>query len=191
METYLSKTQINDFIFCPRSIYFHNIFRNTSSNDVYHQTPQRIGQAHHTTIDTNTYSTRKDIITGLFVYSAQYNLVGRIDILDLKTKTLTERKYSVTAIYDGFRFQLFAQYFALLEMGFEVEKLRLHSKKDNKAYHIDLPTPAYLVKFQKTLNDMHNFSLFTHMTQNPNKCKKCIYNTLCDIYEEEENAFIS
>lgn len=191
MENYLEITQINDFIFCPRSIYFHNIFRNTSSNDVYHQGPQRMGQAQHSTIDTNTYSTKKDIITGLFVYSEQYNLVGRIDILDLKTKTLTERKYSITDVYDGFRYQLFAQYFALLEMGFEVENLRLHSKKDNKIYPIDLPSSIYLQKFQKVLDEMHNFSLFSPMTQNPNKCKKCIYNTLCDIYKEEENAFIS
>ena len=41
MESYLMITQLNDFIFCPRSIYFAGIYRESVSDEVYHQTPQR------------------------------------------------------------------------------------------------------------------------------------------------------
>ena len=106
MESYLMMTQLNDFIFCPRSIFFAGIYRTSVSDDLYHQTPQREGLAHHETIDNNKYSSRKDIITGLTVYSEKYRLLGRIDIFDQRSGILTERKYSVTAVYPGFRYQL-------------------------------------------------------------------------------------
>ncbi|MBQ8755942.1 MAG: hypothetical protein IJZ19_12990 [Lentisphaeria bacterium] len=78
MESYLMITQINDFIFCPRSIYYSGIFRDSSDCEVYHQTPQTIGKAAHETVDNNTYSSRKDIITGL---------ADACNILSLKSET--------------------------------------------------------------------------------------------------------
>ena len=53
MEPYLMITQLNDFIFCPRSIFFAGIYRESVSDDLYHQTPQREGLVHHETIDEN------------------------------------------------------------------------------------------------------------------------------------------
>lgn len=50
-------------------------------------------------------------------------------LLDLKNKELVERKYSVTKIYDGFRYQVYAQYFALQEMGDDVKSIKIYSKK--------------------------------------------------------------
>ena len=58
-------TQLNDFIFCPRSIFFAGVYRESVADDLYHQTPQREGLIHHEAIDENKYSSRKDIITGL------------------------------------------------------------------------------------------------------------------------------
>ena len=37
------------------------------------------------------------------------------------------------------KYQLYAQYFCLREMGYEVEKLKLYSLDDNKVYEIPLP----------------------------------------------------
>lgn len=180
MEAYLMITQINDFLFCPRSMYFSGIYRNTTTKEVYHQTPQTIGQANHKSIDEKTYSSHKDIITSMMVYSSKYNLLGCIDILDTQTGLLTERKYSVTAVYEGLRFQLFGQYFALTEMGYRVNAMRIHSSKDNKNYEIALPDAASTAKFEQTLYDINHFSLNTPFTPNPRKCEKCIYSPLCD-----------
>ena len=180
MEPYLMITQLNDFIFCPRSIYFAGIYRESVSDDLYHQMPQREGLAHHAAIDENRYSSRADIITGLTVYSEKYHLLGRIDILDRSNGILTERKYSVTAVYPGFRYQLYAQYFALTEMGFTVKQLRLHSKKDNKNYAVALPGSAEIAEFEFVISKMRNFSLTDPGIANAKKCKSCIYNQLCD-----------
>ena len=193
MESYLMITQLNDFIFCPRSIYFSGIYRESVSDELYHQTPQREGLAHHAAIDENRYSSRNDIITGLTVYSEKYHLLGRIDIFDKDKGILTERKYSITAIYPGFRYQLYAQYFALTEMGFTVKQLRLYSKKDNKVYPIPLPGRSETDEFEKVIAEIRNFSLSAPVIPNAKKCSHCIYNQLCDqnIGEEESYAVIS
>ena len=187
MESYLMITQINDFTFCPRSIYFHDIYRNTVDDSTYHQTPQRVGQAAHATVDEGTYSTRKTIITGMMVYSQKHTLLGRIDILDTEQQILTERKHSVSAIYDGFRYQLYAQYFALAEMGYVVKKLRIHSNKDNRTYDIPLPTLPDTEQFERVLAEMKEFRLEDPFTPNPKKCAHCIYSALCDVCPLEEN----
>ena len=180
MEPYLMITQLNDFIFCPRSIYFAGIYRESVSDDFYHQMPQREGVANHAAIDENRYSSSANIITGLTVYSEKYHLLGRIDIFDKTNGVLTERKYSVTAVYPGFRYQLYAQYFALSEMGFTVKLLRLYSKKDNKIYPVALPGEAEIAEFEFVIGEMRNFSLAVPVEVNAKKCKNCIYNQLCD-----------
>lgn len=187
MEPYLMMTQLNDFIFCPRSIFFAGIYRESVSDDLYHQTAQREGLVHHEAIDENRYSSRKDIITGLTVYSEKYHLLGRIDIFDKEKGVLTERKYSVTAVYPGFRYQLYAQYFALEEMGFNVSELRLYSKKDNKVYPIPLPGKNETEEFENVIIQIRSFSLHSPYTPNPKKCKNCIYNSLCDTNIAEDD----
>ncbi|HIV04748.1 MAG TPA: type V CRISPR-associated protein Cas4 [Candidatus Spyradosoma merdigallinarum] len=185
METYLTMTQINDFIFCPRSIYFHDIFRENTDAEFYRQTPQKRGLAAHEAIDAGTYSSRADVLAGTTVYCEKYKLVGRIDIFDTATGTLTERKYSVTALYDGFVFQLYAQMFALREMGCDVRALRLYSKKDNKIYPVPLPGHEETARFERTLEELRAFSPEKQISQNPKKCARCIYAPLCDIAPTE------
>lgn len=181
METYLTMTQINDFIFCPRSIYFHNIYRENTDAEYYRQKPQKRGLAAHAAIDAGTYSSSADILTGTMVYCEKYRLLGRIDIFNTKTGTLTERKFSITAVYDGFVFQLYAQMFALQEMGYAVKSLRLYSSKDNKLYDVALPDAAEISRFEQTLLKLRTFSLSENFTCNPRKCENCIYSALCDI----------
>lgn len=180
MESYLLITQINDFIFCPRSIYFHNVYQQNFGEDMYQQTPQKIGQAAHQAIDEGHYSSRKDVLQGLTVYSEKYQLLGKIDTLDLSSGELTERKYSITWVYDGFRYQLYAQYFALLEMGYGVKRLKLYSKKSNKSYPIPLPDDNAIAEFEDVLEQIRSFSLEEPFSQNPCKCQNCIYSPLCD-----------
>lgn len=185
MEETLSMTNINDFLFCPRSLYYGNIFRRSLGQDGYQQTPQKTGLAAHETIDGGTYSTRKDVLTGVMVYCEKYGLLGRIDIYDVRKRTLTERKYSVSAVWEGFRMQLYAQCFALKEMGYEVAALRIHSQKDNMTYTVPLPTQDDVIRFEEILEQMRSFNMEVPTEFNANKCAKCIYRTLCDAYQEE------
>ena len=106
MESYIKITQLNDFVFCPRSIYYHEVYAQTYSEESYHQIPQKVGRSAHEAIDNGNYSTSKNILCGKTVWSEKYKLLGCIDIFDIKTGVLTERKYSVTNVWPGFRYQL-------------------------------------------------------------------------------------
>ena len=70
------------------------------------------------------------MLQGIGIYCEKYNLVGKIDVFDTKSGILTERKKKVTKIYDGYVFQIYAQYFSLIEMGYKVVKLHLYSMDD-------------------------------------------------------------
>jgi CRISPR-associated protein Cas4 len=184
METYLCITQLNDFVFCPRSIYFHNVYSENFGTDIYHKTWQKEGQAAHKAVDEGKYSTRKNILQGMTVYSEKYNILGKIDIFNIDSGLLTERKNSVTAIYDGFRYQVYAQYFALSEMGYSVRRISIYSKKSNKSFPIELPGDNEIREFENLLEKIRTFSLEDKFTQNPRKCVNCIYNNLCDIWKD-------
>lgn len=186
MEQYLTITQINDFIFCPRSLYFNGIFRANVSTEIYHAEPQKKGTASHATIDNGTYSSRKEILSGLMVFCERYGLLGRIDLFDIQTGILVERKYSITAVYPGFRYQLYAQMFALIEMGYSVKELRLYSAKDNKRYFVPLPEEKEIKEFEEVLEKMRQYSLSQPFTRNVNKCTHCVYRSLCDVDNGEE-----
>lgn len=54
-------TQLNDFVFCPASIYFHNLYGNEETR-LYQRTDQVAGKASHSSVDEGTYSTRKNIL---------------------------------------------------------------------------------------------------------------------------------
>ena len=185
MEETLPITNLNDFLFCPRSLYYGNIFRSSRGEGTYQQTPQKLGLAAHHSIDTDTYSSRKDILTGRMVYSERLGLLGRIDIYDKSTQLLTERKWFVSAVWEGFRLQLYAQYYALQEMGLSVMAMRIHSQKDNRNYEVPIPDENDRVRLEEVIAQMRSFRLETPFVPNPRKCRSCIYRELCDIYEEE------
>ena len=85
MEDYIQITKLNDFIFCPYSIYFHSIYQNFNER-VYHSSYQVAGKIKHESIDKSKYSTEKRYLQGTAVYSEKYRLMGKIDIYDTKTK---------------------------------------------------------------------------------------------------------
>lgn len=185
MESFWTMMQLNDFIFCPRSLYYSGIYRNTGSVELYHQAPQLNGKAAHEAVDEARYSSRKDVLQGITVYCEKYNLVGRIDTFDTATGVLTERKNSITAVYDGFRYQLYAQYFALSEMGYDVRALRLYSKKDNIVYPVPFPTASQINDFEYILKCIRDWNAERDFVPNPKKCRACIYSALCDCFMED------
>lgn len=181
MDDCIIISNLNDFIFCPASIYFHNLY---GSQDAltYQNTCQINGTKAHEAVDKGTYSGRKNVMTAVEVYSEKYNLIGKIDIYDADTKTLTERKRQIRAIYDGYVFQIYAQYFAMTEMGYEVKKLRFYSMTDNKIYPVKLPEEdaEMFYKFEKTIYDIRNFDMDGFVQDNIEKCRRCIYEPSCD-----------
>lgn len=186
MEDYILITWLNDYIFCPYSIYLHNIY-NAVDNALYYTTNQTKGKTAHQSIDRNSYSTHKNDIVGLEVFSDKYRLCGKIDIFHASKKLLVERKRKIVTIYDGYKYQLYAQYFALMEMGYQIDHIAFHSLIDNKRYQIELPFGAELEKFEAIVNAVHNFNpANTKILVNNSKCASCIYHHLCDITDYKE-----
>lgn len=164
-------------MYCPASLYLHGMYEGFSQS-AYHQKPQVVGKINHESIDSQTYSLSDRFMTGIEVYSGKYGIMGKIDIYDKETKTLIERKTKIKQIFDGYRYQLYAQYFCLLEMGYSVKKLVLRSLEDNKNYEVSAPIEKEIKEFEKVLNDIRNFDpkkLFTHRCP---KCETSIYGVL-------------
>lgn len=173
-------TALNDFIFCPVSIYFHNL--DMDSDDMTLQSSDQLnGKASHNVVDKGIYSSRQAVLSGIPVYSERYGLFGKIDIFDTESKILMERKKKVKTVYDGYVFQLYAQYFALKEMGYNVYKLVIHSMDDNKSYPIALPEEniEMLCKFESLIQSMKSFEMENFIQSNSEKCQHCIYEPLC------------
>jgi len=176
---------LNDFAFCPRSIYFHGIY-GALADCHYKAAPQKIGTAKHAASDAGTYSSRKRYRQGMEVSSERYGLVGKIDIYDEETKTLIERKTKVVRIYDGYKWQVLGQVVCLEEMGYEVREAILHSLSDNKKYPIDIVADDW-EKFLDLLDRIRTFDISkTRPIDDRKKCAGCIYRTLCrgDVPEE-------
>lgn len=181
MEEIILISYLNDFIFCPISIYFHKLYGNLEQT-LYQRDYQINGKSAHKTIDDKTYSTSANILQGIDVYTEEYGILGKIDIFNIKEGILTERKKKIVEIYDGYIFQIYAQYYALKEMGYDVKQIRLHSLEDNKTYNIELPEKDIEMKnkFIKLIKDMREFTFENFKQTNRKKCEKCIYEPSCD-----------
>ena len=178
MYDYIQISKINDFIFCPHSLYFHSVYENFDDGH-YKTRPQIAGTIAHVTVDTQGASSRKNILQGKEVFSEKYSVIGKIDIYDYDKKELIERKRTIKKIYDGYVFQLCAQKVCMEEMGYKVEKLKLQSLTDHKKYNVVL-TKEQIKKFNETLSKMKKFNpLLSKKCDNLDKCNNCIYRELC------------
>ena len=182
MESYIPISFLNDFIFCPRSIYFHQLY-GSYDTQLYQQRPQIAGKAAHTSIDEKSYSTRKNILQGVEIYCEQYRICGKIDLFDIDAGKLSERKREIKTIYDGYVFQVYAQYHALCEMGYAVNSIVLQDIIHNKNYPVALPheNSEMQQKFEKLIEQINSFDMnATGFTPVEAKCRNCIYSNLCD-----------
>ena len=182
MEAFLQITYLNDFIFCPYSVYLHQVFDN-NAEDLYSANPQQRGKTAHEDIDTfeeEKIQENLETLKGIYVISNKIGVYGKIDTLYLKEKKLVERKYAISTLYKGYYYQLWSQYFALTEMGYEVEQLAFYSIKDKKEYPIPLPDSNDLEELQNHIRKIAWFDFESEINVNPVKCKHCIYASLCD-----------
>lgn len=179
MEHFINISLLNDFIFCPYSIYLHNAYMGLDEKQ-YHDVPQTKGKHAHQSIDHATHNTSAHILLGTEVYSEHYALTGKIDLFDIKKAKLTERKRTIKTIYDGYKLQLYAQYYCLTEMGYEVKILNFHSLTDNKNFPLPIPDAEITAWFEDHLFKFKSYHPSQDFLANPNKCHFCIYNNLCD-----------
>ena len=178
MYDYIQIATINDFIFCPRSVYFHGVYARFADRH-YKAKPQIAGSIRHEASDTGRYSSRKRYLQGAEVFCERLGLVGKIDVYDRETQTLIERKSKIKRVYDGYRYQLYAQFEALREAGERPEKLVLHSLEDNKKYPVKYGGRE-LYAFEKLIARMRSFNITdSRATISGAKCARCIYRELC------------
>ncbi len=179
MESYIQISKINDFIFCPRSVYLHTVYDNFHKK-TFHRVPQVAGTIAHESIEKNTYSSSKKYVMNLDIYSDTLGICGKIDVYDSENKILIERKKKLYKIYDGHRYQLYAQMACMKEMGYEVLELKIHSLSDNKRYDIPMPSIEEWNIFVGIIEKMQNFSAEdAKILVNSSKCAQCIYQPLC------------
>lgn len=181
MENPIILSWLNDFIFCPVSIYFHQLYGDQDKM-LYQCKDQINGTNAHLAIDNGNYSTKRNVLQAIPVFCERYGIVGKIDIFDIETGLLTERKKKISTIYDGYVYQLYGQYFSLTEMGYKVNEMRLYAVDSNKSYYIDLPknNNNMLLNFERTIQEMRNFRLEIFKQTNIQKCRHCIYEPACD-----------
>jgi len=189
MENYIKLSTLNDFIFCPKSIYYHNLYDNYEKK-LYQEEAQIEWSLVHETIDNRTYSTSKYILQWISVFSERYKIAGKIDIFDIRTWELIERKNQIfldedkkAKIYLWQKYQLWWQMFCLEEMWYDIKSLSIYSVKDNKKYKIYKPNTKEIIDFENILQKYEKFDLLQkNFKQNTQKCLKCIYRELCDYY---------
>lgn len=178
MDGYVAFSQLNDFLFCPHSLYIHECYR-PYSTALYHDQPQVAGKLTHETIDQNNYN-KRDWITGMWLCSPLLRICGRADLFNPKTGELVERKRLIRRIYLGQLMQIWAQWYCLEEMCYPVRCLAIHSLADNTRYPLDPPTPIQKESLCNLVG--HIFAYDPHHSPpaaNPAKCAFCIYAHLC------------
>ena len=180
MEENIRISTLNDFVFCPKSIYFHWLY-DQYEKQTYQENVQVNWTLAHATIDSWSYSTSSEILQWISIYSEKYWLVGKIDVFHKWKKSLIERKAHISQVFQWQIYQVYAQYFCLTEMWYEVEKMKLYSMDDNKVYEIQIPNEEETKKFENFLKSYREYDPKNdHEKPNIEKCKNCIYSELCD-----------
>lgn len=177
MEQNIAISTINDFLFCPKSLYMH-MAAGELNPATYHDVPQTRGNALHSAIDNKTYSSRKDIMQGASIYSEELGIYGKLDTFDKKGGELTERKSKVSEIYEGYLMQLYAEYFCLVEMGYDVKSISIYSMLDNKKHKFASPGEREKNRLKEILQQMRDFNEEDVLKHKCNHCSNNIYSGL-------------
>lgn len=179
MDEFIPISTLNDFIFCPYSIYLHNVYME-ADEDIYSAVPQLRGKNAHMAVDNKSSSSSPDVIESLSVVSSEFGIFGKIDIYKKAAKMLVERKYMLSQIFRGQIYQLWGQYFCMKEMGYEIDCLAFYEISTHKSYPVDLPGEAGRVEFVNFLTAYRTYNPLNSFIPNENKCRHCIYSNLCD-----------
>lgn len=177
---------LNDFIFCPFSIYFHNIYK--SYNKLIFQDIKQVkGSNVHQNIDKKLYK-KKSWIENLPLFSEKFLVYGFADLYNFEKGILLERKLIIknNKLFFGQRMQLIAQAACLNERNLLLNEIKVFSKEDNKIYLINLPTDKDYYELNKLIDRIINFNFNSEENINPRKCLNCIYKNWC-----YKNAFSS
>lgn len=181
MEQLITFSELNDFMFCPMSLYYHGMYKGRNET-TYQTTDQTAGRAAHQTVDEARLAPTDKVLQGIMVYSERYRLCGKIDTFYLDRGELVERKKKIKQIFDGNIFQIYAQIFGLAEMGIEVKLASFYSLDDHRRYKIALPwdDQETLTKFEAVIEAIYDFDPSHFKQTNPAKCARCIYAPICD-----------
>lgn len=177
MEPAIAISTINDFLYCPRSLYMH-----LAAGDImpatYHAAPQKRGQEVHAAIEERRYSHRQTILQAKAIASQELQIQGKLDTFNSTTGELVERKTKITQIHEGNRLQLYAQYYCLLEMGYTPRTLAIYSVEDNKKYLIPLPKSADKARLQDVIRQMQAYTPEQLLAHHCPNCDTNIYSPL-------------
>ena len=180
MIDYIPLSLLNDFIFCPYSIYLHSVYRE-ADEDLYKAVPQIKGTIAHHSIDTKVASTRKTDIMALPVFSDSLGISGKIDIYRADKCVLIERKNNLKTIFRGQLYQIWGQYFCMTEMGYEVKEIYFYEITTNKMISVSLPEKKERFELETFIKRFRSFNPYIdQFSVNINKCSRCIYCNLCD-----------
>lgn len=189
MTEYIPLSMLNDFVFCPYSIYLHNVYME-ADEDLFKAPPQTKGTIAHQGIDKKTGSTRKTDLMSLPVYCDELGISGKIDVYKQAQRLLIERKNCLKNIFRGQVYQLWGQYFCLKEMGFEVDRLAFYEISTNKMIDVEIPGSRGKQELADFIERFKKYDpASTTFKVNPNKCAHCIYCNLCD-KTETDNVYI-
>jgi CRISPR-associated protein Cas4 len=106
--------------------------------------------------------------------------MGKIDIYRKEEKQLIERKYQLKQVYKGHLYQIWAQYFCMLEMGYEIERLAFYEISTNKMIPVNFPSDDEKQELLAFIKKFRDYNIEDDLTININKCRHCIYCNLCD-----------
>jgi CRISPR-associated protein Cas4 len=106
--------------------------------------------------------------------------MGKIDLYRKGQKLLIERKYQLKKIFKGQIYQLWAQYFCMKEMDYEVEHLSFYEISTNKMVPIELPGYNGYIELKSFIKEFRQFNPNDRISVNYNKCIHCIYCNICD-----------
>ena len=112
MDDLIAISTLNDFIFCPYSIYLHQVYMEADEN-VYHAKPQVAGRNAHESVDQKRTRPKSILIESLPAISHELGVYGKIDTYRADTRSLIERKLNLKQIYRGQIYQLWAQYYLI------------------------------------------------------------------------------
>jgi len=177
--SYVQISTLNDFIFCPYSIYLHGIYDRVDES-LYHAAPQIRGSISHEATDTKKSSTSKDDFLSLPIFSDMLGIIGKIDCFKVSEGHLIERKHKLKKIYRGQLYQIWAQYFCLKEMGYDVKRLSFYEISTKKTINVDLPGSAEFNELKLVIVKYNQYNPDDEIDTNKNKCIHCIYCPMCD-----------